>query len=54
MPQSFTAIVITPLQAANIAASGPTREDWYISRNERVYYAYEVAVQPCKLDYAIS
>ena len=27
-------------------------EEWCITRNERVFYAYEVAVEPCKLDYA--
>ena len=26
-------------------------EEWCITRNERVFYAYEVAVEPCKLDY---
>ena len=27
-------------------------EEWCITRNRRVFYAYEVAVKPCQLEYA--
>lgn len=27
-------------------------EEWCITMNERVFYAYEVVIEPCKLDYA--
>ena len=27
-------------------------EEWCIMRNERAFYEYEVAIEPCEVDYA--